>query len=33
VTLVGDPAHGWELSPSPNATREQSQRLEAWSFR
>jgi predicted metalloprotease with PDZ domain len=33
VTLVEDPAHGWELRPSPNATREQSQRLEAWSFR
>jgi predicted metalloprotease with PDZ domain len=30
VVLVTDPAHGWELSPLPTATRAQSQRLDAW---
>ena len=30
VTLGTDPAHGWVLSPSPSATRIQSQRLDAW---
>jgi predicted metalloprotease with PDZ domain len=30
VVLVTDPGYGWELSPLPNATRAQSQHLEAW---
>jgi predicted metalloprotease with PDZ domain len=30
VVLITDPAHGWELSPLPTATRTQSQRVEAW---
>jgi predicted metalloprotease with PDZ domain len=30
ATLAADPAHGWVLSVSPNATRVQAQRLEAW---
>ena len=30
ITLGTDPAYGWALSPSPSATRTQSQRLDAW---
>jgi predicted metalloprotease with PDZ domain len=30
VVLVTDPAHGWELSPAPSATRTQSQHLDVW---
>jgi predicted metalloprotease with PDZ domain len=30
ITLATDPGHGWALSPSPGATRVQSQRLDAW---
>ncbi len=30
ITLGTDPGHGWVLSPSPGATRVQSQRLDAW---
>ena len=30
VVLITDPAHGWELSPLPTATRAQSQHLDAW---
>lgn len=30
IVLATDPAHGWQLSVSPGATRVQSQRLDAW---
>jgi predicted metalloprotease with PDZ domain len=30
VTLAADPQHGWRLRTSPDATREQSQHLDAW---
>jgi predicted metalloprotease with PDZ domain len=30
IVLATDPAHGWQLSVSPGATREQSQHLGAW---
>jgi predicted metalloprotease with PDZ domain len=30
IVLATDPGHGWQLSPSPGATREQAQRLDAW---
>jgi predicted metalloprotease with PDZ domain len=30
IVLATDPGHGWQLSPSPGATRTQSQRLDAW---
>ena len=30
VVLATDPGHGWQLSVSPNATRTQSQHLDAW---
>jgi predicted metalloprotease with PDZ domain len=33
VTLGADPAHGWVLSPSLTATREQLQRLDGWAAR
>jgi predicted metalloprotease with PDZ domain len=30
LVLPADPGHAWELSPSPGATREQSQHVDAW---
>jgi predicted metalloprotease with PDZ domain len=30
IVLATDPGHGWQLSPSPGATRTQSQHLDAW---
>jgi len=30
ITLGADPAHGWALSVSPTATRDQAQHLDAW---
>jgi predicted metalloprotease with PDZ domain len=30
VVLATDPGHGWQLSVSPGATREQSQHFDAW---
>ncbi len=30
IILATDPGHGWQLSPSPGATRTQSQHLDAW---
>jgi predicted metalloprotease with PDZ domain len=30
VVLATDPGHGWQLSTSPVATREQSQHFDAW---
>jgi predicted metalloprotease with PDZ domain len=30
LVLPADPGHAWELSPSPAATREQSQHLDTW---
>jgi predicted metalloprotease with PDZ domain len=30
LVLPADPGHAWELSPSPGATRQQSQHVDAW---
>ena len=30
IVLSTDPGHGWQLSASPDATRGQSQHLDAW---